>query len=189
MSQYYITPTETDISVGRINEVLRNVATLSISSNSQSNSTISTRGNQFYSNLLTQNITQLNQRPLKFSDFRNSLFVGCNITTYSEAPSQYGTNNNGSIKIEPFGGKGSEYMVVISRVERLLTVILQKTFSSGLYAETPRNLNAGLYRVTVSELSGELSSNRSFTFDITITYEYGIGYDSRIRNSTVYISK
>jgi hypothetical protein len=189
MSQYYITPTETDISVGRINEVLRNVSTLSISSNSQSNSVISNRGNQFYTNLLAQNITRLNKQPLKFSDFRNSLFIGCNVTTYSEAPSQYGTNNNGSIKVEPFGGKGSEYSVVISRVERLSTVVLQKTFSSGLWAETPRNLNSGLYSVTVSELSGELSSNRSFTFDITITYEYGIGYASRIRTSTVYISK
>ncbi len=134
MSKYYITATETPISVTRINEVLVNhpsstaffgstvVNNISIANNT--NSTISSLANQSYKYLFSQNITSVvtpirkrmllaPDRPIKFSDFRNNLFFASVAVVIGETPSQYGNNNDGSIRIIPFGGTGGNFKIKI----------------------------------------------------------------------------
>ena len=123
MSQYYITASESPISVTRINEVLVNhpsstafagstvVNNISIANNT--NSKISSLANQSYKYLFSQNITSLDKRPIKFSDFRNNLFFASVVNVIGETPSQYGNQNDGSITIIPFGGTGGNFKIKI----------------------------------------------------------------------------
>jgi len=114
MSQYYITSNESNLSVSRFNEVLRNNPSSSVTLLTQPNSLLSDVGNKSYRYLFSQNITTLNKTPLKFSDFRNTAFVAANVLMTPETPSQYGTYNDGRLKITPYGGTGNAYSVKIA---------------------------------------------------------------------------
>ena len=113
MSRFYITPNETDISFTKINEVLSNNISSSVSSAVQPNSKISNLSDKSYKYLFSQNITSLTKRPIKFSDFRNNLFFASTVTVVSETPSRYGNYNDGSISIVPFGGTGVSFKIKI----------------------------------------------------------------------------
>lgn len=129
MSQYYITPNETPISVNRINEVLGNHPNSSAFSGligapgqRVANSKISSLAEQSYQYLFSQNITssfytpdltKFSSRPIKFSNFRNNLFFGSDVIIKDETPSKYGNLNDGSIKITPFGGTGNTFKITI----------------------------------------------------------------------------
>lgn len=125
MSQYYITPNETPISVTRINEVLGNHPSSSAFSGRVANSKISSLAEQSYQYLFSQNITSsfytsgssapktFSPRPIKFSDFRNNLFFASDVVIKDETPSKYGNLNDGSIKITPFGGTGDTFKITI----------------------------------------------------------------------------
>lgn len=113
MPRFYITPNETDISLTKINEVLSNNISSSVSSTVQPNSKISERSDQSYKYLFSQKIDSLTKRPIKFSDFRNNLFFASTVTVSSETPSRYGNYNDGSISIVPIGGTAASFKIKI----------------------------------------------------------------------------
>jgi len=129
MSQYYITPNETPISVTKINEVLGNHPSSSAFSGligapgqQVANSKISSLAEQSYQYLFSQKITSsfytpdlttFSRRPIKFSDFRNNLFFASDVVIKGETPSKYGNLNDGSIKIIPLGGTGNTFKITI----------------------------------------------------------------------------
>lgn len=183
MSQYHITRDESPISFSRINEALRNNPNLGITSNNQSNSILSIREDQSYHYLLSQNINNPKLKPIRFSDFRNNVFIGVNITSISETPSQYGTNNNGGIRIVPFGGTGANYNV---KIKVLNNIIFSKTFTSGGQAESPRNLDSRTYTVIVTQLDETLVSINSFEFSVAVGYGFGAGYNHIFTPIVIY---
>ena len=117
MSQYYITPIEgtpgNSISVNRINELAKNNPSSSVSSNVQANSKISSLANVYYNYLFSEKITTLNKTPIKFSDFNTSMFFAIDVSMIPEYPEKYGRNNNGKLKVTPFGGTGTGFTAKI----------------------------------------------------------------------------
>lgn len=189
MSQYYITPIEgtpgNSISVNRINELAKNHPSSNVSSNVQANSKISSLANVYYNYLFSEKITTLNKTPIKFSDFNTSMFFAIDVSMIPESPEKYGRNNNGQLKVTPFGGTGGTdskfnvkigYGVMESKqtggtpefVEK--QVFVDSTFSLGGYAETQPKLDTGSdYFVYVEELT----INHSY-----MVKKVSVGYDS-----------
>ena len=115
MPRFYITPNETDISLTKINEVLSNNISSSVSSTVQPNSKISERSDMFYKYLFSQNITSLTKRPIKFSDFRNNHFFASTVTIQSSTITILGATIfvPASIRIVPIGGIGPSFKIKV----------------------------------------------------------------------------
>ena len=123
MSRFYITPNETDISFTKINEVLSNNISSSVSSAVQPNSKISNLSDKSYKYLFSQNITSLTKQPIKFSDFRNNVFFAADVSVKPETPSAYADANDGQIVITPFGGTGEAFNVQLAQNDATETYI------------------------------------------------------------------
>ena len=147
MSDYYITPTESQLSISRINRVTANhpaadlnfsTKTLSgtvIGTNLNPNSKISELADKSYKYLFSQNITSLTKQPIKFSDFRNNVFFAADISVKPETPSAYANANDGQIVITPFGGTGEAFNVQLAQNDAIETYI--DGYSPGVLKRSP----------------------------------------------------